>query len=584
MKKLFSILLLLVALIIPAKVNAQALNEKINSFHSEIEINQDTSLSITETIDYETTLTKHGIYRYIPVIYNHNGTKLRRRISQIKITDENLSPIPYTQSFDSKNLTLKIGDPDVTFTGQKTYVISYTVERGLNQLANNLELYWDITGEGWQIPILRSSATVTSPFADMTKIACYSGFTGSNDNLCQTQSLSHSVSQFNYDQTVQYGDNFTVLIALKPDNQLIFPSQLGNFMLWLKFNWTLALIPLPLTLIFSFWFKKGRDWEFVSPNIFMLDAAQPQRLIIPSLSVRTPFVYEPLKNLSPGEAGAMLDEKVDNQDLVAEILELARKKQLSIKAIEQQKLFGKSRDYELTNLNANSSQLTAVQKYLYEELFKSKDKVKISSLKGKFYSKMQKASELLSQQLVDKNLFTSKSGSAKGLGIFSFMASWMLVFGLIIWQFLSWEILWPLPLLIIQLPFGLYLAWQMPQKTARGRNLFLQARGLKYTINTGKWREKIKEKNLFIEEVLPFAVSLGVVSQLAKHMEQLNIKPPEYLQTSNLAAWSPANFVSNFSNEVGSTLSYNPSSSSSGSGSGGGSSGGGGGGGGGGSW
>ena len=197
---------------------------------------------------------------------------------------------------------------------------------------------------------------------------------------------------------------------------------------------------------------------------------------------------------------------------------------------------------------------------------------------------MQKASELLSQQLVDKNLFTSKSGSAKGLGIFSFMASWMLVFGLIIWQFLSWEILWPLPLLIIQLPFGLYLAWQMPQKTARGRNLFLQARGLKYTINTGKWREKIKEKNLFIEEVLPFAVSLGVVSQLAKHMEQLNIKPPEYLQTSNLAAWSTANFVSNFSNEVGSTLSYNPSSSSSGSGSGGGSSGGGGGGGGGGSW
>ncbi len=90
---------------------------------------------------------------------------------------------------------------------------------------------------------------------------------------------------------------------------------------------------------------------------------------------------------------------------------------------------------------------------------------------------------------------------------------------------------------------------------------------------------------MFIEEVLPFAVSLGVVNQLAKQMEALNIKPPQYISSTGLTTWNTAQFVSGFSSEVASGLSYNPSSSSSGgSGFSGGSSGGGGGGGGGGSW
>ncbi len=69
-------------------------------------------------------------------------------------------------------------------------------------------------------------------------------------------------------------------------------------------------------------------------------------------------------------------------------------------------------------------------------------------------------------------------------------------------------------------------------------------------------------------------------------MKDLDLAPPEYLPVSGLTTWTAHEFVSGFSKEVGSGLSYNPSSSSMGgsSFSGGGSSGGGGGGGGGGSW
>ena len=86
--------------------------------------------------------------------------------------------------------------------------------------------------------------------------------------------------------------------------------------------------------------------------------------------------------------------------------------------------------------------------------------------------------------------------------------------------------------------------------------------------------------------MLPFAVSLGVVHKLAKDMEALDIKPPEYINSANVTAMNTNTFVSSFTRSVNSNLSYNPNSSSSSGGSGfsGGSSGGGGGGGGGGSW
>src|SRR5690606_29155757 len=128
----------------------------------------------------------------------------------------------------------------------------------------------------------------------------------------------------------------------------------------------------------------------------------------------------------------------------------------------------------------------------------------------------------------------------------------------------------------------------MPRKSARGVNIMLQARGLKATIQRGAWREKIKEKHLFIEEVFPFAVAFGVVDQLSEHMKQLGEEPPNYMGNAALNAASFQSFAQDFSSQVSSNLTYNPSSSHSSGGSGfssgGGFSGGGGGGGGGGSW
>jgi uncharacterized membrane protein YgcG len=152
---------------------------------------------------------------------------------------------------------------------------------------------------------------------------------------------------------------------------------------------------------------------------------------------------------------------------------------------------------------------------------------------------------------------------------------------------LTLGLFWALPLFGLSAVVALIAGYNLPAKTATGSNFAWQVRGLRRSIQYGAWREKLKEKNLFFEEVLPFAIALGVVDKLAKDMKDLNVPEPTYIPSSGMGSWATSSFINSFSAEAASSLSYNPSSSSWSSGSsfsGGGSSGGGGGGGGGGSW
>jgi uncharacterized membrane protein len=107
---------------------------------------------------------------------------------------------------------------------------------------------------------------------------------------------------------------------------------------------------------------------------------------------------------------------------------------------------------------------------------------------------------------------------------------------------------------------------------------------LKYYVSKGKWREEIMEKNLFLEEMLPLAISLGVVNKLANDMKDLGMEPPKYFE--GVAINSFAHDLNNFNSVMATNLATTPSGNSSWSGGSGfsGGSGGGFGGGGGGSW
>jgi len=570
---------------VPGVMALDPTEEAITSFDSVIEINQDTSLSISEKIEYFSPSEKHGIFRYIPEKYRREGLVYSNPVSDIFVTDDEGKPMPFSTTRESGNLTLKIGDPEQTFSGSRVYNISYKVDHAILKHKDFDELYWDITGEGWQFPVLTSTVTIRSPFASSGETICFVGPVGSVSSNCKIGQEDNRLTIEALEE-VGYGDNFTVAVKLDKNNNLIFPTTTERWIETARNNLFLALTIVPGLLMFLVWYKKGRDFRFSSPNAFNPDPGQPKALRPIFEPINIPMVYEPLKDLTPGEAGAMLDEKVDNQDVVAEIIDLARKKYLGIEMVKNTGFLKFGHDYLFTKFKDGPGDLPPQQEYLMEHIFNSKNSVKLSELKGTFYTHMTKVKEIINGRMKERKLFTSNPNNTRGIWFIATILMCCAVFATTISTMAFLESIWTFAIFFISAVIAIIFAWNMPQKTAVGTNLALQTKGLRETIRLGKWREEIKEKHLFIEEILPFAISLGVIGKLTKDMAVLNIQPPKYLDGGmgmNNRAWS--GFVSDFSQTAASGLSYNPSSSSSGgSGFSGGSSGGGGGGGGGGSW
>jgi len=593
----------LISTVFASSVSAQ----EITHFNSDITINTDASINITETLDFTTPVDRHGIFRYIPYRYNIEsqndpftnvinnffypltdlGSKFTAEISEITVTGPQGDPLEFQQSRESGNVVLKIGDPNTTFTGDKTYIISYRVENALRRFDTHDELFWDITGEGWQIPIRSTQATINSPHARIVKISCYSGAVGTDDGLCHESLLEPNQAIFTYDQTISYDHNLTIAVGLEQaSTALVFPTPWQRFQKFLLKNILVLPTLLPIVVMFYLWYTKGRDRQFLSANIFDNDPQRPTRLQPLFDYSRTPMVYQPLTHLTPGEAGTIVDEKVDNQDVIAEIIDLARRGYLTIKAETTKKLgLFTSKDYTFKKKRSDYSTLPPQQEYLMTQIFKTGDTVKLSKLKGSFYSAMAKTKTLIYQSVHSKGLFTGNPQTVKTVSLLIALLLMGVSFFVSVPQ-LSNDNYLPFILTLLQAPIVLFFAFNMVQKTATGYNYSLQAKGLKSTIKTGAWRQKINERNLFVEEVLPFAISLGVVDQLTRDMKDLNLKPPSYFAATGTRSFTTDAFVRDFSSKAQSSLSYNPSSSSYSGGSGfsGGSSGGGGGGGGGGSW
>lgn len=556
--------------------------DDVVSFSSDLTLNQDSSLSIHETIAYETTLTKHGIYRYIPYRYEINGKNITTKITNVTITDQNNRTIPFSSSYQSNSLMLKIGDKDVTFSGAKTYQLSYIVHNSLLLDQPNPRLVWDIVGEGWQIPVHTTHAVFHSPFASVTAADCKSGVFGSDDGKCSVvQGDEHTVS-LDYNQLVSQGDNVTMEMTLSPQNTLVLPSATQQQLTLIADNLWILLFILPPIVCLYLWNRFGRDYEYIRYNLFD-DSDRPFHKKGLFTRDAIPMVYEPLK-ISPGMAGAMLDESYDGVDLTADIIDLARQKYLTITQT-QEKTWLKSADYEFRRLDKPTDTLAAHQSVLLTELFATGDIVKLSSLKTKFSKSFEKVKTSVFDTLTTEKYFTHNPNTVRaytgGGATVLFIAVYLLLkIGDRLPIIADSSLLVIIPLTVVSGGICLFCIKNMTQKSAKGRNAQLQAVGLKETIKRGAWREKIMEKHLFFEDMLPFAIALGVVDQLAKSMQGLDVKPPSYMNGVNNQVLYTGGFYNGFATDVTSSMTVSPHSSSGG----GGFSGGGGGGGGGGSW
>lgn len=565
----------------------KAYDYEITNFNSQIKLEQDSSLTIKEKIETKFLTAKHGIFRIIPYIYNHKGKTLNANIKILSVKDKLGNSIPFTVSNYNQSKKIQIGNANKLVKGSMDYIIEYNIGEVVLDYGLGPEIYWNVTGNEWDVPIKKVEATVESPFGKIIKTECFG---------CQN---TFSDKEANF-----YGkEGLTIVVQIDKNNSIKMPGIVEQKAELVKDNFGYILAILPLLLMFLVWYFKGRDKKYLTENFFY-EPEKKNEINTPLINrPHLPLVYGPIDKLTPGEAGTINDEKFDTKDAVAEIVELARLGYLTIKKVEKKGVFGiKTRDYELTKTDKSTELLKKYQIYLLESLFnidigtkKITDKilepvtVKISNLKNHFYVHLNKLREKIYQQMILENIFPESPDSARVRWIsltivLNTLMSWIIV----IFFVKITNNAGPILVELMGAVFSLVLAWNMPRKTAKGYSLNRQTVGLKYYLSKGKWREEIAEKELFLEEMLPLAIALGVVDKLANDMKDLGVEAPKYFQ--GMAMNSFASDLNHFSASAADGLTSAPTnysgsgSWSGGSGFSGGGGGGGFGGGGGGSW
>ena len=118
------LLLALSLLALPAASLAQDTGWTITDFHADYVVHPDGSLGVIERIAVDFGgLERHGIYRWIPVVYKRqvsedvplSAGRVRFSLDVRRITDAAGNPVPYEVS-GIQDKEIRIGDPDRTVT------------------------------------------------------------------------------------------------------------------------------------------------------------------------------------------------------------------------------------------------------------------------------------------------------------------------------------------------------------------------------------------------------------------------------------------------------------------------------------
>lgn len=565
---------------------------RINRFHSDISVQPDGKAKITETIEADFgSVAKHGIFRDIPYQYQSGNDTLYTSVDVWGVERDGVKE-PYETDLISGYTRLKIGDADAAITGKHTYVVTYFASGVLRGFEGYDELYWNVTGNGWDVPIDQASATVTLPRQGIIKLACYQGETGSTEE-CPSITISPLEARFSATHSLPAASGLTVAVGYtkgvvplitvekpKTTTDLIIESA-SQPISWLGVVASLgAGLAVPLLL----WWKKGRDFWWAQPG--SLVSSQLARLKPLGGKPQVIAEFTPPEGLRPGQLGLVLDQHVTTLDITSTIIDLASRGFLTIKELPKSWAFG-SQDYQLHQISQSAELLLPYEKLLLDRLFASGQSINLSHLKNTFYDDLRDIQQKVYDSISSKNYFTAQPDRARNRYLLLGIAT-LLFGGILMWLALSQSIIWLAIVALAPVIAGagtMLFSRAMPQRTALGFDVYRRALGYKEFIATAeKYRQQFFEKENLFNEVLPYAMVLGLTHKFAEAMKQIGYVPSQPAWYTGRSAFNVAAFstsMSTMSKAMGSAMASAPSSSGSG---GGGSSGGGFGGGGGGSW
>src|SRR2546425_6247549 len=135
----------------------------IERFDARIRVNRDASIDVTETITARFVGSYNGLYRTIPVEYRTaQGLNWTLGVSLQSAQDDAGRSLRTEKSRPGHYIKYKIWIPGAV-NATRTLVLRYRATNGLRFFDEHDELYWNVTGDEWEVPIQAATAEIELP-------------------------------------------------------------------------------------------------------------------------------------------------------------------------------------------------------------------------------------------------------------------------------------------------------------------------------------------------------------------------------------------------------------------------------------
>lgn len=565
----------------------------ITSFDANIGIKKDSTVDISEKINYEFRGTYNKGWRAI-------STKGIGTITDIYVVDVHTGKrLEYSSSVLEKTDSINWGKYAVTYTpgyvnvewyydesnSNHAWEIHYTVHGVIGFYDTFDEVYWNLFTE-YEVPVLSVSARVK--FIDMPEPKTGAlAFYRTNANGAGSFILDDRDGYIFRDINIEPYEAVTIAIGFPKG--LIEKGAYWKDLISLNWGFLTAFILILITIFYSiiFWYRN----EY-SPK--------HDKSIVPQ--------YEPPKNMKPAQLDIIYNERLSKKSWSATIIDLAIKGYVKIEEDSKNKLLSilSGKDYKvhllISESDSNYEKLETYEKNFLSALFVGRKTFSTKSMKysqyesQELYKSMMKIEHDILEEIGSDypDVYTrpvKMQNTRKFLFAFLFIAVFVMIFlfGIGLKGLFIYHILAIVFGLIFSFVIYLYSVKYNPRLSTVGNDTWRYIQGFRnYLYVAERYRMQNLTPEIF-EKYLPYAMIFGIEKEWAKNFDSIVMQPPNWYSGSSFAGvsasqvsgagFSASGFSTSFTTSFSSAFSAAGGSGSSG---GGGSAGGGGGGGGGG--
>lgn len=384
---------LLLFLAVPALAQLQV-DERILSFHSDIAVREDSSMEVRETIRVRAAGDKirRGIYRDFPTRYRDPlGNRVVVDFEPVEVLRDG-RPEPWHTEGISNGVRVYFGAKDVFLSpGEYTYTFTYRTRRQLGFFADHDELYWNVTGNGWDFAIAQASAAVKLPSGiapSSLRLQAWTGAQGSKETAVEVNTAPGPLAEFRTITHLDPHEGLTVAVSW-PKGHVAEPTaeQRLEYLLSDNLNILVGVVGLQVVLLYYLyvWWKVGRD---------------PERGVIMP-------IYDAPQGLSPAAMRYLVNMGFDDKVMASALLNMAVKKFLTI---EKEDSF-----YTLQRAAGGKRELSADEKLVADKLLAGQS----VKLKQEQHAKVRAALDALKTHLKNSQdtiyFFTNRKYLGTGL-------------------------------------------------------------------------------------------------------------------------------------------------------------------------